>query len=44
MEDLVYVQIYWSIVWLMLSGKNPGVTPGFNGFFWLKENFPGRFD
>lgn len=44
MEDLVYVQIYWSIIWLMMSGKNPGITPGFNGFFWIKDIFPERFN
>ena len=44
MEDLIYVQIYWSIIWLLMSGKNPGITPGFNGFFWIKDIFPGRFD
>lgn len=28
----------------MMSGKNPGITPGFNGFFWIKDIFPERFN
>lgn len=44
LEDLVYTTIYWNIIWLKISGKNPGLTPGFEGYMWLKETFPNKFD
>lgn len=31
-------------MWLKISGKNPGLTPGFEGFLWLKDTFPNKFD
>jgi len=40
---LVIVSIYWTIVWLKVGGKKPGLTPGFNGFAWIRELFPKRF-
>lgn len=42
-EDLVYVQIYWSITGFLMSERSKGVNPGFDGFQWIKEMFPSRF-
>ena len=42
-EDLVYVQIYWSITGFLMSERSKGVNPGFDGFQWIKDTFPGRF-
>ena len=43
-EDLVYVQIYWSITGFLMSDRSKGVSPGYDGFSWIKDMFPARFN
>lgn len=43
-KDLVYVLIYWTMILTKICGTNFGITPGFEGFNWLKMVFPEKFN
>ena len=44
LKDLVYILIYWRVIYIRLKGNKLGITPGFDGFNWLKTQSKNMFN